>query len=302
MEITKSKINKLQIQTVIACGKPGVGKSSLGNHLLTKNPKSDLFVQKDDPSEFGITKDICSKIKEIAYDGKKMQVQYVDLPGCGDPTIDTKKIYEKMLKEQNDAVFNCALLLISSQDNRLNYQEMMCCNFYKSFFKSRNDKDMKESLWLIITRCQEHDVTDEWVQSKLKGFEKLGLLIDPTRVIRYKQKDEDLIPLFQYMVKLAYDGLVLDQDVKKCEEQFIEGVAQNSVDDQALKQQLLELKEMVEALEMMQNVGLITKILQMVHLKEMSEQQKKIQQQEKERQEKQKQQQESSSSSSCVLI
>lgn len=34
--------------TIICCGKSGVGKSSIGNHLLTGNANSDLFKSGDD--------------------------------------------------------------------------------------------------------------------------------------------------------------------------------------------------------------------------------------------------------------
>ncbi|KAL4455696.1 hypothetical protein ABPG74_003106 [Tetrahymena malaccensis] len=244
-----------QPTTIIACGRPGVGKSALGNSLLYDDPQCYYgFESCQDPTKWGVTREIQKRTKYV----EKYQtfLQYIDIPGQGDHTLDMNQLAQSLQNELKDDTINAILFLVSVQDDRFTTQELCSIQFIKSFFKQRG-KTSQDILWLVITHCDQKKPNYKFIQGKLCNLKKYQLFIPETNVIQYDFNLFTFQPFIERVIKVPKNqGYTLNKNNKSSLNSFYQGCRsardvnldklkdeKNDLEDQKLKKLKQEYEE-----------------------------------------------------------
>ncbi|KAL4481550.1 hypothetical protein ABPG74_007639 [Tetrahymena malaccensis] len=244
-------------RTIITAGKPGVGKSYLGNFILSNNPKSQIFQSESNPKQFGVTKQIQYR-KQYAQH-LNCTLEYIDVPGAGDPTISIKNVVDDLVQQLSAKTINAALMLVAAQDERASANEVLTISFLKNFFNSKGIST-QECLWLVITRCQEKMPEENFVQGKLEFLSSMGLVIRQDHVILFDNTTQSLSPFIQEVFKIQQNqGLQVEQNTEQALQNFSKDLQSVAMKDPCIKKEF-EQFEMLMRLVMDQNDKLATKL------------------------------------------
>ncbi|KAL4489182.1 hypothetical protein ABPG73_005669 [Tetrahymena malaccensis] len=209
-------------RNIIACGRPGVGKSALGNSLLYGVPQYQYgFESYSDPTKWGVTRQIIKRTKYI--EKFKTSIQYIDIPGSGDHTLDMNQFAQSLLNQLKNITINAILYLVSVQDERFTAQELCSIQFIKNFFKQRG-LSSQDNLWLIITHCDQKKPSNLFIQSKLDCLKKWEIFIPRNNVIQYNYNLFECNPFIERVLQVPQNqGFTLNQDRQNSLNKFYEG-------------------------------------------------------------------------------
>ncbi|KAL4455697.1 hypothetical protein ABPG74_003107 [Tetrahymena malaccensis] len=237
-------------RTIIAAGRPGVGKSYLGNFILSNNPNSQMFLSESNPLEYGVTKTIQYK-KEYAKH-LNCTLEYIDIPGSGDPTINITDFANDLVKQLSSKTINAALMLVSVQDDRASAYEVLTISFLKNFFKSKGISS-KECLWLMITRCQLNMPNQNFIKGKLEFLRRTGLDISENHVILFDNTVDSLSPFIKEVFTIQQDqGLQVEKNTEQALQNFSKDLKTVTMNDPCMKKEF-EQFEVLMRLMMEQN-------------------------------------------------
>ncbi|KAL4497334.1 hypothetical protein ABPG72_011269 [Tetrahymena utriculariae] len=230
-------------RTIIAAGRPGVGKSYLGNFILTNSPKSQVFKSESNPGEFGITKQIQYK-KQYAQH-LNCNLEFIDVPGSGDPTISITDLAKDLVSQLSNKTINAALMLVTAQDERATASEVLTTSFLKNFFSSKGIST-KECLWLIITRCQEKMPDQNFIQGKLDFLRKIGLDISNNHVILFDNTSQSLSPFINQVFQIQKNqGLQVETNTERALQNFSKDLRDVSMKDPCIKQEFEQFEQLM---------------------------------------------------------
>ncbi|KAL4497333.1 hypothetical protein ABPG72_011268 [Tetrahymena utriculariae] len=215
-------ISNNKTRNIIACGRPGVGKSALGNSLLYGSPQCYYgFESYSDPTKWGVTREIVKRTEYVQEFNASLQ--FIDIPGQGDHTLDMKQMAESLSYELEDVTMNAILFLVAVQDERFTTQELCSIQFIKSFFKERG-YNCQDILWLVITHCEQKKPSNQFIQSKLANLKKWGLFIPQQNVVEYDKNLSKFKPFIERVLKVpANQGFTLNKDKQNSLNQFYQG-------------------------------------------------------------------------------
>ncbi|KAL4481551.1 hypothetical protein ABPG74_007640 [Tetrahymena malaccensis] len=187
-----------QTRNIIACGRPGVGKSALGN-TESRNAITDL------------------NLTQIQLNG------YIDIPGQGDHTLDMDQLAQSLSDQLKNFTIHAILYLVSTQDERFTIQELCLIQFIKSFFKERG-LNSQDNLWLVTTHCDQKKPNNQFIQGKLGSLKQWGISIPQNNVIQYDYNLFQCNPFIErVLLGPENQGFTLNQDKQCSLNKFYEG-------------------------------------------------------------------------------
>ncbi|KAL4489181.1 hypothetical protein ABPG73_005668 [Tetrahymena malaccensis] len=176
----------------------------------------------------------------------------VDVPGSGDPTISITDVINDLVSQLSAKTINAALMLVASQDDRASASEFMAASFYKNFFNSKGIS-AKECLWLVITRCQEKNPDQKFIDGKLQFLKRNGLEIRQDHIILFDSTTNSLSLLIKEVFQIQQDqGLQVEQNTQKALQNFSKDLKEVAMKDPIMKQEFQQF-EMLMRLMMDQN-------------------------------------------------
>ncbi|KAL4497815.1 hypothetical protein ABPG72_000570 [Tetrahymena utriculariae] len=184
-------------QIIIACGENGV--QLIRNHLLNGDPNLITDIQSQDSNEL------------VSESEKNIPFKFIDL----------SYILNEIGQGQFSYIdFSYALLVLQFSNELLSIKEQQMCLYFQHLLGEKKE-NMCDYLWVVIIGCQNSSIFSDFIDTKLKQIQNLGLNVNKNHVINYQMKNDDLIPFLNQVTQYQQDQDVSQDQIKQKVDYFI---------------------------------------------------------------------------------